>query len=273
MTISLVTSPIAAKSQLSAAPAIPSQSDQSSQWVASVRGLQGDDPFALPGDNFSYTPNPDLAPKPKQRLDPEAKATTPQDAPELNTAGESVPDATDATSILLARERLNESEAAQDSLLLSYWPYAMVVVALVGWVIIQYRKKPAPSFKHHTIPEKSAEPGTKGQFKVSQRFQKKESEPEKSKTESSSLASKTAPITEPKSSIEVRHADDGRPADDEFEIAVSEGDAISDSDVIGHKDAAEIVKDVDSRIDAGHPQVFRPRFKTETKKSNAVPKD
>ncbi|MDB2686719.1 hypothetical protein N9Y42_05865 [Mariniblastus sp.] len=203
-------------------------------------------------------------------------------ANQLNTKGESVQDVTDSTSILLALDKKAE-DPAPDSFIASSWPYFLIAFALLGWVIIQIRKKPAPSYKHHTIVKKQAtETGPKltGEFKVSQRFQNKETdeadetETVETETDESQTSSDETDKDElslakdkPPQAQEATPENADRPSDDEFDVDFDGG--VSDSDVIDEKEAAEII----ARVDAGHTGIRKPRFKTEIGKKNAAPKD
>ena len=70
---------------------------------------------------------------------------------ERNIDGELVPDPSDATSIVLALDE-SSGDPVPNSFIGSFWPYLLVATALVGWVLVQLCKKPAPSFKHNVIP-------------------------------------------------------------------------------------------------------------------------
>ena len=243
-------------------------------------GNASNDPSTAPSDNTSVEPST------TSDTTLENNSSVAQDsnvANQLNTKGESVQDVTDSTSILLALDKKTK-DPAPDSFVASYWPYLLIAFALLGWVIVQFRKKPAPSYKHHTIVKKQAtETGPKltGQFKVSQRFQNKETDAEADESQTvDSETDESQASNDETDKDELSLAEDkppqvqkatpenaDRPSDDEFDVDFDGG--VSDSDVIDEKEAAEII----ARVDAGHTGIRKPRFKTEIGKKNAVPKD
>lgn len=97
-------------------------------------------------------------------------------SPQLDTSGEAVSDVSSATAVVLASEQ-SDPPAASGSFFSSLWPYVLMGVIVVGWVVTQMRLKRAPSFKHHVIPERTPEdlaPESKGFFKASTRFKSNE---------------------------------------------------------------------------------------------------
>ena len=222
------------------------------------------DSFALPGDSLDKKPETSSVGKAKPEANSVADVTEQVTAP-VNMNGESVKDISDSTAILLAMESV-ETVAEPDSFFVSYWPYLILAVAIVGWVASQLFLRRGPSFKHHQIDEKRVDPGTTaaGQFKVSQRFQESKSDDEQA---SSGAIVATNDSDQPQ---EVKASKGDRPADDEFDMGF--GDGVSDSDVIDPQEAAEIIAAADTR--KTKTKVPRPRFKTKTdKKNNVLPKD
>ena len=172
MTLDPVTSPISTKTT---SPAV--LADLSPSGLRAEQNLDEvlpDDPFALPGEKFRFSANPDAAGNTEADVKPEADES--EEASQLDTDGEPVQDASDSTAIMLSLDE-QASPPTPDSFLTSYWPYLLVVMAMGTWVVVQLKKKSEPSYEHKPVTEKSIEAGSKvsGQFKVSQRFQKTES--------------------------------------------------------------------------------------------------
>ena len=184
---------------------------------------------------------------------------------QLDTNGKLAPDASDATATSLVRES-QEDDVPPDTFLALYWPYLLLAVTFFGWVIYQSFLKQPPSYKHRVMPPKQIDDASelKGHFKVAQRFQKTESNEDKTnKVAEVKSSPKVEPVEEPK--VELR--ENGRPADNEFEVGFDSD--LSDSDIIDEHEAAEIVKQVDTR----QTEVRGPRFKTEVEQSNVSAED
>ena len=106
-----------------------------------------------------------------------------------------------------------------DSFLTRYWPYALIVLALLGWWTARFRAKKAPSFKHHVIPErKQNETGPKltGHFKPSNRFQQNDNNGEPDADELPAVG-KTK--LEPQKSLESQLGQDEPRLKDQFKVA------------------------------------------------------
>ena len=159
----LVASTLATKSASSVAG---SSLQTGRQLDLDLDGLGAAPSFKNPGIDSLVVPTP-----PKRDS---ADSAAPQNA-QTDTKGELVKDASDATTTSLPPEA-QEIAPTPDSFFMSSWPYFMVGLALLGWVLYQRTLKKAPSFKHHKIPPKSPVAGSQqtGQFKASQRFQKTE---------------------------------------------------------------------------------------------------
>jgi len=132
-------------------------------------------------------------------IDPNAPDAAPEENvlanSKVNTRGEKVQDVSDSTTTTLLEPDGNTSDPAPESFISFSWPYLMVGLAFVGWVVVKMFSKSAPSFKHHKIeprdPVQLAEDGKKvtGHFKPSQRFQKTNGEAETTAGESSLVVS------------------------------------------------------------------------------------
>ncbi len=204
-----------------------------------------------------------------------AKAST--ENTELNTDGEEVSDGSDMTAVVLASEQ-DAGGTLPDSLMAGWWPYLLIGVVSVGWVVAQLCLKRAPSFKHHVIPERTPDEiqsTTKGKFKVSTRFQKNEAGQEVGKVEQN-LVTSVVPgsLGIPKANAEATASNSAktqtqagasvdRPTDDEFEFDFVSDFGDSDSDLLSEEqrskilEAAEIIASQKKRKAAGAESRFK----------------
>ena len=271
MSKTLATLPISmSRSSVSAAqtPQIELKPDQDfGQFEVPSFGL---DPALLPATPQELGPKNQLVlPSAGPRLESNSSSRkTPKATTQMNTDGEPVEEVMDATAQLLALEK-STADPAPPSFLSSSWPYFLVVLALVGWGISQLFAKRAPSFKHHVIEERQQNrtgPKLSGEFKASQRFQKKENEDE------SITSVPNSPAPEAKlPNRKTNTVDSERPADDEFELGVSDhvSGSDSDSEIIESQEATEIVADLDAR----QTKAPHGRFKTDNDHKNLSPND
>ena len=130
----------------------------------------------------SYENSPAVRPRVRQRsiFGPDDPTPDFQLHPEVNDESVSSVnsdvgvDASESTIGILASAESDDATEA-DSFFTRYWPYALIVVVLVGWLVSKLRLMQAPSFRHHVISErKKSETRTnlKGEFKASKRFQR-----------------------------------------------------------------------------------------------------
>ena len=69
---------------------------------------------------------------------------------------------------------VSDDAAEPDSFFTRFWPYALLVMVLVGWLVYRLSLTKAPSFKHQVISDRKkseTRSNWKGEFKASKRFQ------------------------------------------------------------------------------------------------------
>ena len=69
---------------------------------------------------------------------------------------------------------VSDDAAEPDSFFTRFWPYALLVMVLVGWLVYRLSLTKAPSFKYQVISDRKkseTRSNWKGEFKASKRFQ------------------------------------------------------------------------------------------------------
>jgi len=151
-------------------------------------------------------------PTPKWTLHPDVNEADSAETPLSNNLDQG----SDASNLDSAE---SDDLSKSDSFLTIYWPYALIVLALLGWWTARFRAKKAPSFKHHVIPErKQNETGPKltGHFKPSNRFQQNDNNGEPDADELPAVG-KTK--LEPQKSLESQLGQDEPRLKDQFKVA------------------------------------------------------